>query len=153
MNRFARTVSLLALPLAIAGCSAAEAPRANRTLRRVPLTSSADLEAYDIADAAGDQLRTWCSAALKVREEGESLAADDPIVDGRAAVEVERLHAASQAAEGGELAASLTALALAHEERLAVLAAGRKFAAKRYLRADRKVTELAFGLRRWRLQR
>ena len=149
----ALAISLLALPAVLAGCLATEAPKVNKTLRSVPLTSTSDLEAYDIADAVDDQLRAWCAAALLVREEGEPLAVDDPIVDGRAAEQVERLRAAAEVAEGEELAASLVAFTLAQEERLAVLAKGPKFAAKRYLKADRKVAELAFGLRRWRLQR
>lgn len=153
MTRPVLVTSLLALPLMLVGCSITEAPRANKALRPVPLTSIADLEAYDIADAVDDQLRVWCAAALILRQEGEPLAADDPVVDGRAAAELERLREAAEAAESVELAASMRALADAHQERLAALVGGRKFAAKRYFRVDRKVEELAFGLRRWRLQR
>lgn len=148
-----RALALSLLPGLLAGCAAIEAPRANKKLRPVPLTSMADLEAYEVADAVDDQLRIWCTAAFEVREEGELLAADDPIVDGRAAAEIERLRQAAETTQGPELASSLRALTVAHEERLAALVAGPKFASKRYVRADRKVAELAFGLRRWRLQR
>ena len=47
----------------------------------------------------------------------------------------------------------LSALTEAHGDRLAALAQAGKFPVKRHLRAERKVVELSFGLRRWRLQR
>ena len=144
---------LLAMVLTLAGCAGAEAPRANRALRQVALTSSTDLEAYEVADAVDDQLRDWCAQALAVRQEGEVLAVDHPIVDGRADAELARLRAAAESADGEELAASLDAFVRAHEDRLAVLVAGPRFSARRYARADRRVAELSFGLRRWRLQR
>lgn len=153
MTRPFLAACLLLLPLTSAACSTTEAPRANKALRPVPLTSTTDLEAYDIADAVDDQLRAWCKAAVLLREEREELAAEDPIVDGRAANEVARLRAAAEAAASSELAAALETFADAHEERLAALVAGRKFAVRRYRRADRKVAELGFGLRRWRMQR
>ena len=139
--------------LALAGCGGTTIPEANKSLRPVPLTAQADLEAYRVADAVDDQLRVWCDEARTVRESGEALAADNPVVDGRAAAEVERLRAAAESAASYELATALREFAAAHEDRLSVLRRGRKFAAKRYLRAERRVAELAFGLRRWRLQR
>jgi len=153
MNRPAFAVPLLALSLSLAGCSAGETPKINRALRPVALTSSSDLAAYGVADAVSDQLRIWCTKGLEIRQEGLQLAADSPLVDGQAQAEIERLRAAAEGAEGAELAVVLAALLRAHEERLAALVAGPKFKAKRYLEADRKVSELDFGLRRWRLQR
>jgi hypothetical protein len=144
----------VATALVLSACSSTEAPKARRALRSVPLTSAADLEAFDVADAANDQLNMWCAEALELRDLGEELAIDDPVLDGRAADQVERIRVESvELAESPELVALLASLGEAHGERLAALAKPGKFPVKRHLRAERRVVELGFGLRRWRLQR
>jgi hypothetical protein len=146
---FCQSASILAL----LACSGPSIPEANKALRPLAVTSNADRQAYDLAEAAGDLLNKWCKDAAAARREGEALADDDPIVDGRAEAEVARLRQAIDTAETTELTTVLGDLAAAHEERLKALVAGKKFPAKRYLRADRKVAELSFGLHRWRQQR
>jgi hypothetical protein len=142
------------LALMLAGCGSTRAPEARRDLRPVPLTSALDRRAYDVAEAAGDKLETWCKEAVRHRERGEELAVDDPVLDGRAGLEVERIRlTAVPLAESAELVSLLGALADAQEARLAVVRAPGRYKPQRYVRTDRKVQELAFGLRRWRAQR
>lgn len=145
---------LLPIVVLLTACSSTEVPKVRRALREVPLTSAADLAAFEVADAANDQLNGWCADALELRELGEELPADDPVVDGRAAAEVERLRAGSvEVAASTELRSLLETLAEAHSDRLTWLARPGKFRSKRHLEAQRRVVELSFGLRRWRLQR
>ncbi|MCZ6508259.1 MAG: hypothetical protein O7A98_02545 [Acidobacteria bacterium] len=146
--------SVLVLVGATLGCSSNSVPDANRALRPLPLTSAADLAAYEVADAASDQLAAWYADAFELRESGEELPADDPLLDGcgAAAIDRIRLDAVEQAASP-ELVTVLLALAEAQQERLTALVRPGKFRFKRHLEAERRVAELRFGLRRWRLQR
>lgn len=153
MTHRARTSWPLFIALVAVACSSGSIPQANKSLRPVPVTSVADREAYDLAEAANDQLNLWCKEAHAVRERGDPLAADDPVVDGRAREQIGRLGAAADIARAAELEIALREMIAAQEARLEVLVKGRKFASKRYAEADRKVAELSFGLRRWRLQR
>jgi hypothetical protein len=144
----------LPLALLLGGCGSTSAPEAGRSLRPVPLTSALDQRAYDVAEGAGDRLDAWCKEALKRRDRGEELPIDDPVLDGRAGLEVERIRlTALPLAESRELIVLLRALADAHEARLAVLRLPGRHKPKRYVKTDSEVKELAFGLRRWRTQR
>jgi len=153
MKNLVVVLSQLASIGAFLACSGPSIPDANKALRPLAVTSNADREAYDLAEASGDLLNAWCKDAAAARRKGDALADDDPIVDGRAEAEVARLRQAIDTAGTAELVTVLGDFAAAHEERLEALVAGKKFAAKRYLRADRKVAELSFGLHRWRQQR
>jgi hypothetical protein len=144
----------LALGLLLLGCGGTSVPEARRNLRPVPLTSALDQRAYDVAEGANDKLDAWCKEALQRRARDEELRVDDPILDGRAGLEVERLRlTAIPLAESRQLVELLTELADAHAERLAVLRRVGRHKPKRYAETDRRVKELAFGLRRWRAQR
>jgi hypothetical protein len=153
MMQRAAVLCRLAVPLVVLACSGPSIPEANKALRPLAVTSNADRAAYDLAEGAGDLLNGWCKAAVITRRKGDALADDDPILDGRAEAEIARLRQALDLAETAELVAVLSDLATAHEERLRAVVEGKKFAAKRYLRADRKVAELSFGLHRWRQHR
>jgi len=145
----------LVLGLVLAGCSLSNpAPDANRALRAVSLTSEADSEASAIADSAHHQLESWCQEAIEIRELGDPLPEDSPLLDGRADAEVLRIADDALAlAESPELIDVLEQLAAAYADRLAVFRRPGKFAVKKQLQAERRVAELGFGLRRWRLQR
>jgi hypothetical protein len=119
----------------------------------VPLTSGGDLAAHDEAKAAHDLLNEWCGKAVALREAGEELAAEDPVLAQEATATVERIRQAGERAESPELTVLLSALADAHALRLDVLRRPGKYAPKKYVRVERKVVELGFGLRRWRNQR
>ncbi|MDH3403985.1 MAG: hypothetical protein OEP45_10250 [Acidobacteriota bacterium] len=141
-------VSLLA-----SGCLSTTVPEARSALQATAIRSPADVAAYEEADAADDRLNDWCAAALAIREAGEPLAADDPVLGEEAAAAVERIRQSAAAAESEELRVVLVALADAHQRRLDLLGSPGKHAPKKYLRAERDVVELGFGLRRWRRQR
>ncbi len=135
-------------------CSADTAPQISQKLEPVRRTGTADLEAVDAVEAARKQLDEWAQEAAATRRRGEDLAGDDPVIDGRAEEQIEVIW--SEATDGRadpELRQVFATLALAHEERLRVLVGGRKFREKAYTRADRKTTEIAFGLRHWRARR
>jgi len=145
---------LVGLVLVTACSSGQSVPEANKALRQVSLISTADLEAYEIAEAANDLLQVWCDDAQLVREGGEELAPEDPLLDGRSAAEIERIGSeAVELAESPELITVLRELSLAQAERVAILARPGKFALKKHNHAARTAVELGFGLRRWRKQR
>ncbi len=136
------------------GCAAQTAPEIDSKLREVGLTSTADFAAVELVETARKQLDEWAAAAAGRRRAGEVLAEDDPIVDGRADAEVERIRTeATASAESEELEEIFAVLADAHDERLAVLRHPKKFREKAYERADRRTTEVAFALRHWRARR
>lgn len=135
------------------GCGSTSVPEARRALREVPLTSMVDLAAHDQAEAAHDLLNEWCEEAVALREAGEELAAEDPVLSDEATGAIDEIRQAGERAESPELRSLLSALAEAHGTRLEVLRRAGKHAPKKYLRAERQIVELAFGLRRWRKQR
>lgn len=150
--------SLVPLLLTVAwvtdsGCGGTSVPEARRALREVPLTSSLDLAAHGEAKAAHLLLNEWCGQAVALRETGEELAADDPALADDATAAVDQILQASERAESPELRSLLSALAEAHALRLELLRRSGKHAPKKYLRVERQVVELGFGLRRWRNQR
>lgn len=138
--------------LALVGCLPPTIPESNQALRVLPMTSSADLAAHAQADGAHLTLNEWCGEAVKQREAGEELVPEDPLVDGRAVEQVEFLRTAIEKAESEELTRVLAKLLLAHQARLEILTRDGKHKPKKYLDAERKVAELGFGLRRWRMQ-
>ncbi len=141
------------MALTISGCGSTSVPEARRALREVPMTSQADLAAFDGAHAAHLLLNGWCGEAVVRREAGEELADDDPVLANEATAAIDEIRQAAESAESLELRSVLSALADAHAARLEVLRRPGKHAPKRYLRAERQVVELGFGLRQWRNQR